>query len=195
MSSLLQLLARKAGCTSQTQCSCSTQQTSFEEDLESSAEAAGLDVDALTALKDQIKTAVTAAIENYDQSSGQDGLKEAVKTAIEDTLKANGFDPAEVESRLQTAMESMKGGMEKMGGMGMGPPPPPPGEGGVGGTDQSETESTTNQTLLDSLSETETDSDSSLLSLIQAAGNSQTTGPFDFSNILADIMFGLDVRA
>ena len=79
----------------------------------------------LSALQDEIKEAVTAAVSGLDKSSSAETIMKAVKGAIDSTLKANGIEPP-----------SGTGGPRGPGGPGgPGKPggPPPSGAGGPGG--------------------------------------------------------------
>jgi len=157
----------------------------FEQKFQAAAESAGLDLEALSGLKDEIQTAITKAVENYQDSGESGSLEDAISTVINDTLEQNGFDPEDVQQRLQTAMDSMRESMGPPPANGQGPMGPPPGM-----KPQGETQSTTEQDS--SATSTQTD----LVSLLQSLQeNNKTENVSDFSQMLTNILFGLDVQA
>lgn len=182
---LLQQVSLRQSETSQTDSTNATQRASFEEKFEATAEAAGLDTDALADLKDEIQTAVTSAIDNYDESDTSVSLDETIKTAIDGVLEDNGYDAKEVESRLQTVMNTMRENMPAGGPPAGGPPPmgPPP--------EMSASEEETDTSVT---STNNTDSASSIQNMISQLLESSDSDA-DFLKNLTGILFGLDVEA
>lgn len=72
----------------------------FKAQFESKAKAAGVDVEKLGSLKDQIQSAVTSAL---DSSGGTSDPRDTIQSAINGVLKENGIDPDELKSKLEKA--------------------------------------------------------------------------------------------
>jgi hypothetical protein len=76
----------------------------------------GVDSDQFDTLKDQIKTAITSALQDAEKSGDTADFRKLIKDAIEKTLKDNGID---TNSLKETAQDSVSG-------IGAMPPLPPP---------------------------------------------------------------------
>ena len=68
-------------------------------------------------LADQLKTAITTAVQKAQDSGNTSDLKQVIEDAVDQTLKDNGYDPEKLKEELQSTMGSMPD---------MPPPPPPP---------------------------------------------------------------------
>lgn len=77
------------------------------EDIEASAETAGLSEEDLSALKEELKSAISTAMESVDPSSGPESGHEAIDSAILSTLKENGIDTTDIETHMAEAKERM----------------------------------------------------------------------------------------
>jgi hypothetical protein len=193
----------QASQTSSTEATSSTTQvqaTSFEDQFEAAAEEAGLDTDTLSDLKDEIQTAVSDAIANYDESTSSTSLDETITSAVEGVLEENGLDAEDIETRLQNVMESMQDNMSAAGGpppggAPMGPPPPSSSD-----SDDSDTSVLATNSTTDSTTESTTDTTSSTAttsttqSLISRLLDSSESDA-DFLANLSGILFGVDVQA
>jgi hypothetical protein len=91
----------------------------LQDALSSTSETSGVDSDPLKSLQEDIKSAITAALEEAQKSGDSDDLRKVIEEAIDEALKENGIDPEQVK------MQPPKDGMG-------GPMPPPP-MGGMGG--------------------------------------------------------------
>lgn len=122
------------------------------EQIESSAEAAGLDSEQIESLKSDLKAAVTSAMESASGSGDPESGNAAVEEAVLSTLEEYGIDTEEVE----TKMSELKSQMQSMG-------PPPE-------ADSSSSEEDLESELLASITSTtstsSSDDDSSLLSML-----------------------------
>jgi hypothetical protein len=156
----------------------------FEQQFEATAQAAGLDTDALADLKDEIQTSVINAIENYDESDSSMSLDETIQTAIDNVFEENGYDAEEIESRLQAVMDTMRekmsaGGPPPEGAPPMGPPP-----------EMNSTGEETDTSTVTSSTDT-TNSSKNMISMLLNSSDSDV----DFLKNLTGILFGLDVQA
>ena len=103
------------------------------EQVEDTAETAGLSSDEMDTLRSDLKAAIASALEQVDPSGGMDAGREAIDSAILNTLQEYGIDTEEIEGRMadmQTRMQAMgppPGGAPPQGG------PPPQGGGGPQG--------------------------------------------------------------
>jgi hypothetical protein len=88
---------------------------------ESVAEKLGMDSSTLTELHSQIQEAIQQAMTSSD---GTEDMKATVDSAVDAVLEANGIDPAEFKSAMDSAAEEL--GMPAPGEMG-----PPPGSAGT----------------------------------------------------------------
>ncbi len=193
MTSLLQNLAQRQQGVSRTGGPSEAQKAAFDAKFEEAAEAAGVDSDKISGLRDQIQSAITSTLEEAQSSGDTSSLKDNIKTAVENVLKENGIDPEDLESRLQTAMKntmSAMGGSSGMGEMG-GPPPMDGGMGGPPPADGQSTTATSTSSSTDSTISSNTE-DQGLLFLLQQMNNSDQN---DFLKTFTDILFGLDVQA
>ena len=82
--------------------------------MRSKLEASGVDVQKLDSLQDKIKSAVTSAIQNSQNSGGTTDMQQVIQDAVDKTLKDNGIDPNQLKQEMQSAM----GGVMPSGGMG-----------------------------------------------------------------------------
>ncbi len=115
--------------------------------IQEAADKAGVDLSALTELRDKVRSAIEAAL-TENQGASRDDLARAVQEAVDRTLEENGVDVEELESQLSAigqqmprdgqAVQAMQG--PPPGGPPPGGPPPggPPPSGGVEGTGASE---------------------------------------------------------
>jgi hypothetical protein len=137
-------------------------------DFTEALEAVGVDSETADTLQEEIQSAVSAAIAYAQESGDTTDLREVIKSAIDETLEANGLDPAEVMSQMAPP-QGGEGGMSAEGMGGMAPPPPPP--------EESSTESDTTSTLLsdttdssetESTTESDTTTDATLTELMES---------------------------
>ncbi len=82
--------------------------------MRSKLEASGVDVQKLDSLQDKIKSAVTSAIQNAQNSGGTTDMQQVIQGAVDKTLKDNGIDPNQLKQEMQSAM----GGAMPTGSMG-----------------------------------------------------------------------------
>ncbi len=161
----------------------------FEKKFEDAAKAAGLDIDKLKSIQGDIQSAISAAMQNYSNSTDKGGMKEAVQATVNDVLEKNGFDPATVKQQLTTARESL--------GMGKMPPGPPP------GPPPDKANASDGTTSTSGTSETSKSSFQSLMDLIRILEDSTSTqgttygqaDQIDQSGFALDLTNGLDIFA
>lgn len=72
--------------------------------MHSKLEASGVDVQKLDSLQDKIKSAVTSAIQNSQNSGGTTDMQQVIQDAVDKTLKDNGIDPNQLKQEMQSAM-------------------------------------------------------------------------------------------
>ena len=120
------------------------------EDVESSAESAGMTEEEIEDLRDELKTAISDAMENIDASQSSNG-REAIDEAILSTLESHGLDTDAIREKMSEAANR--------------PPGPPPQGQGYG---QQSSQGQSIGDLLSSLtnSSSSTDEASQLLSLL-----------------------------
>ena len=82
--------------------------------MRSKLEASGVDVQKLDSLQDKIKSAVTTAIQNSQNSGGTTDMQQVIQGAVDKTLEDNGIDPNQLKQEMQSAM----GGTMPSDGMG-----------------------------------------------------------------------------
>ena len=187
---------------------CSTvQQASSSATAAGAAETTGgsESSDSLDDLLSQILAAIQSALQQADTSgSGNDSndVRQTIKNAIDETLQANGIDPAQFQPGMRPPLDGTSGTMPS----GMGPPPgmaPPAGMGpppdgvdatnavaesaGNLGTTESAT-STQDSTVTDAASDPTNSLDQLLQTLFSSLGNNNSG-----SGVLVGIMF--DVQA
>lgn len=94
---------------------------SLWEDIEKSAETAGLSAEGVESLRTDLKEAIAVALQAVDRSAGPEAGRETIDTAILSTLEEYGIDTEE----LQTRMAESRNRIQNM------PPPGQPPHGGV----------------------------------------------------------------
>ncbi|MGD8452527.1 MAG: hypothetical protein PVJ57_11970 [Phycisphaerae bacterium] len=85
--------------------------------LEAAASELGMDTDTLQALQDDLRGAVSTAMESVDDSATPEERRQAVEEAVLTTLEENGIDAAALKEQFQAMA----------GGQGQRPDGPPPG--------------------------------------------------------------------
>lgn len=124
------------------------------EDVESTAESAGLSEEEIEDLRSELKTALSEALENLDASQSSDS-RAAMDEAILSTLEDHGLDTSSIREKMSEAANRPAG-------------PPPQGYGPPAGQSQGQGQGQTQgvSSLLSSIttSSTDTDKTSKLLS-------------------------------
>lgn len=119
-------------------------------DFTSALEAVGVESSEADELQEQLKSAISSAIAEAEESGGTTDLRDVIRNAIDETLKANGIDPEAVEEQMQPPM----------GGPGGMPPPPPP-------EDSTSSDSNTLLSILNSVTDDTSSSGSTITSSLE----------------------------
>ena len=109
-----QIAAQSVNATSDS--TASTSVTSLTNSTSSTSSTSADGTSSSGSLLDQIKSAITTALETAEQSGDTTNFQTVIKNAVDKTLQANGIDP----SQLQQQSQSAGGGMMPPG---FGPPP------------------------------------------------------------------------